>query len=145
MMSIGERGLKMKSPRNIMVCVTQQKTCERIIKRGAELRDEYDGELFVIHVAKEGWNFLGKTKEGDALEYLFQKSKSYGANLTVVRSRDVLETLKDLAEKNNIDLIVLGESQEDSEENNIVSKLGKRLHNNVGFEIVPLRIKKKVV
>ncbi|AOT72188.1 universal stress protein [Geosporobacter ferrireducens] len=135
----------MKSPRNIMVCVTQQKTCERLIRRGAELRDAYDGELFVIHVAKEGWNFLGKTKEGDALEYLFQKSKSYGANLTVVRSHDVLETLKDLAEKHDIDLIVLGESQEDSEENNIVSKLGKRLRDDVGFEIVPVKMKRKVV
>lgn len=135
----------MKNPKNIMVCVTQQKTCERLIKRGAELRDEFDGELFVIHVAKEGWNFLGKTKEGDALEYLFQKSKSYGANLTVIRSHDVLETLKDLAEKHNIDTIVLGESQENSEENNIVSKLGKRLRDEVGFEIVPVKVKKKVV
>ncbi|SHJ33797.1 Universal stress protein family protein [Geosporobacter subterraneus DSM 17957] len=135
----------MKNPKNIMVCVTQQKTCERLIKRGAELRDEFDGELFVIHVAKEGWNFLGKTKEGDALEYLFQKSKSYGANLTVVRSQDVLETLKDLTEKHNIDTIVLGESQENSEENNIVSKLGKRLRDEIGFEIVPVKIKKKVV
>lgn len=135
----------MKNPKNIMVCVTQQKTCERLIKRGAELRDEFDGELFVIHVAKEGWNFLGKTKEGDALEYLFQKSKSYGANLTVVRSQDVLETLKDLTEKHNIDTIVLGESQENSEDNNIVSKLGKRLRDEIGFEIVPVKIKKKVV
>lgn len=135
----------MKSPRNIMVCVTQQKTCERLIKRGAELRNEHEGELFVIHVAKEGWNFLGKSKEGDALEYLFQKSKSYGANLTVVRSHDVLETLKELVEKHEIDLIVLGESQEDSEENNIVSKLGKRFQNNIDFEIVPVKMKKKVV
>lgn len=128
-----------------MVCVTQQKTCERLIQRGAELRDQYDGELFVIHVAKEGWNFLGKTREGDALEYLFQKSKSYGANLTVVRAQDVLQTLKELAEKNKIDVIVLGESKENTDENNIVNSLGKRLDNEVEFEIVPIKLKKNAI
>ncbi|MEW9121835.1 MAG: universal stress protein [Thermotaleaceae bacterium] len=135
----------MKHIKNVMVCVTQQKTCERLIQRGAELRDQYDGELFVIHVAKEGWNFLGKTREGDALEYLFQKSKSYGANLTVVRAQDVLQTLKELAEKNKIDVIVLGESKENTDENNIVNSLGKRLDNEVEFEIVPIKLKKNAI
>lgn len=135
----------MENIKNIMVCVTQQKTCERLIKRGAELRDQYDGELFVIHVAKEGWNFLGKTKEGDALDYLFEKAKNYGANLTVIRSQDVLETLKELTEKNSIDMIVLGESTENDANKNMVNNLGKRLPKKVEFEIVPVKTKKKVV
>lgn len=39
---------------NVLVCVTQQKTCERLIKRGALLKNKYKSELYVIHVAKEG-------------------------------------------------------------------------------------------
>lgn len=135
----------MSEVKNIMVCVTQQKTCDRLIRRGAEIRDENNGELFVIHVAKEGWNFLGNTKEGDALEYLFQKAKDYGANLTVVRSQDVLKTIKDLTEKNNIDLLILGESNENKEHNNVVANLGKRLKSDIQFEIVATKAKKKVI
>ncbi|MDF2546068.1 MAG: universal stress protein UspA [Anaerosolibacter sp.] len=135
----------MKPVKNVMVCVTQQKTCERLIRRGAELRDTYEGQLFVIHVAQEGWNFLGKSKEGDALEYLFEKSKAYGANLTVLRSHDVLATLKEQVEKNNIDIIVMGEAGGDHEGTSIISNLGKRLHKDVIFDIVPAKLKKKVV
>lgn len=28
-----------RTKKNIMVCVTQQKSCERLISRGAEIRD----------------------------------------------------------------------------------------------------------
>ena len=135
----------MKDVKNIMVCVTQQKTCERLIRRGAEIRDENSGELFIIHVAKEGWYFLGKQREGDALEYLFQKAKDYGAHLTVVRSQDVLLTLKELTEKNKIDIIVLGESNEDNESSNMVRNLRKRLPKGVEFVIVPVKEKRKVI
>ncbi|WZL71909.1 universal stress protein UspA [Clostridiaceae bacterium 35-E11] len=135
----------MKTAKNIMVCVTQQKTCERLIKRGAEIREEQGGELFVIHVAKEGVNFLGKSREGDALEYLFEKSKNYGANLTVVRSQDVLATLRELTDKNDIGIIVLGESYENSRDRNMVSNLEKRLPEEVAIQIVPPNKKKYVI
>lgn len=143
--SYSERGLNMRTNKNIMVCVTQQRTCERLIKAGAELRDERDGELLVIHVVPEGWNFLGKVREGDALEYLFEQAKSHGANLSVLRSNHVLETLKELAEKNEVDTIVLGESCEDREGNNIVSNLRKRLPEDIELVIVPTRIKRKAI
>ncbi|QEK12771.1 universal stress protein UspA [Crassaminicella thermophila] len=135
----------MNTIQNIMVCVTQQKTCERLIRRGAEIRDEYDGELYVIHVAKEGYHFLGNSRDGDALEYLFEKAKAYGANLTVVRSHDVLQTLKDLAEKNKIDLIILGESYENNEQKNVVSRLKKHLSKGIEIEIVPVQRENKAV
>ncbi|MCT4604820.1 MAG: universal stress protein UspA [Marinisporobacter sp.] len=133
----------MENIQNIMVCVTQQKTCERLIRRGAQIRDEYKGELFVIHVAKEGYHFLGKSKDGDALEYLFEKAKAYGATLTVVRAHDVLEALKKLTEKNNIDLIVVGQSYE-NEEKNVTTKLEKKLPKGVVVETVPVEQKEKV-
>ncbi len=135
----------MNEVKNIMVCVTQQKTCERLICKGSEIRDKNNGELYVIHVAKEGGHFLGKTKEGDALEYLFQKSKDYGANLTVIRSHDVLKTLKEQTEKYNIDLIILGESNENIQNNNVVTNLEKSLKSDMKFEIVATKQKRKVV
>lgn len=114
--------------KNIMVCVTQQKTCDRLIYEGAKLLRGEDGELFVIHVAQEGLKFLGNSKEGEALEYLFDKAKKYGANLTVIRSMDILKTFSDLVDKNNITHIILGESRDvKKEDSDIVAGLKKKV------------------
>ena len=44
--------------KNILVCVTQQKTCERLINEAHELVNEYRGKLFIINVVKNDLNFL---------------------------------------------------------------------------------------
>lgn len=123
--------------KNVMVCVTQQKTCDRLIKQGADFLGEDKGELFVIHVAKYGFNFLGNSKEGEALEYLFEKSKEYGANLTVIRSTDIIKTLLEQTDKNNISHIILGESSEASQKNDIVDNLKKKIKEKVAIEVIP--------
>jgi len=48
----------MRKKKRIMVCVTQQKSCERLIKRGAELSDAKHGDLYVVHVVKENWKYF---------------------------------------------------------------------------------------
>ncbi|MDD2189970.1 MAG: universal stress protein UspA [Eubacteriales bacterium] len=123
--------------KNVMVCVTQQKTCERLIKCGNNLLGDNSGELFIIHIAHYNFNFLGNTKEGDALEYLYEKALEYGANLTVVRSNDVLETLTGLAMKNKITHIVVGESGETDITRNLVNRLEKKLANQVELVVIP--------
>jgi K+-sensing histidine kinase KdpD len=95
---------------NVMVCVTQQKTCERLIKKGELLKNKLYGELFVIHVAKEGTSFLGNHSEADAIEYLYEISKNAGADMTILRSQDVVESIAQFANEKNIEHIVLGET-----------------------------------
>ncbi|ABN54284.1 MAG TPA: universal stress protein UspA [Hungateiclostridium thermocellum] len=126
----------MSSPQNILVCVTQQITCERLILKAAELRNELKGELFVIHVAKNEWNFLDNIKEGEALEYLFKISKSVGANLSVLKSDDIVQTIVNFAKENKITHIVMGESPNDHKENNFYNEL-KRLLSNVEILVIP--------
>lgn len=121
---------------NIMVCVTQQKTCERLIQRGADLKNKLDGDLFVIHVAKEGVNFLGNKKEADAIEYLFEISKGVGADLTILRSEDIADTITEFAQNKRIDHIVLGEPPTESKYEGIVNKLQERLP-QCNFYIIP--------
>ena len=58
-----------------MVCVTQQRTCDRLIQYGAQKLENKNDELYVMHIAKEGFKLLGKAEESEALEYLFEKSK----------------------------------------------------------------------
>ena len=119
-----------------MVCVTQQKTCERLILKASALRQEIEGELFVIHVAKNEWNFLDSIKEGEALEYLFKISKSVGANLSVLKSDDIVQSIVTFAKEKNISYIVMGESPNDHMENRFYSKL-KSLLPNVEIQVVP--------
>lgn len=119
----------MDTKKKVLVCVTQQKTCERLIKRGAHISDEISGELYVIHVVLNGWNFLGNSQEGEALEYLFGISKSVGADLTVLRADDIAKTIISFSKEYKISCIVLGEPPQGSKDNNIIQELRKKLYN----------------
>ena len=123
--------------KNVMVCVTQQKTCDRLIKYGNDFLGSDNGELFIIHVAHYEFKFLGNTKEGEALEYLYQKALEYGANLTVVRSNDVLGTLVDLVVRNEISHVILGESGEIRNEHNIITQFEGRINGIAELMIIP--------
>lgn len=96
-----------------MVCVTVQKTCERLIREGAKFAGE-DG-LRVVHVVKSGGSVLGGTSESEALEYLFQISRTYGAEMDMLRSGDVIGTLVDFAQKNGIEHLIIGSAAARSE------------------------------
>jgi K+-sensing histidine kinase KdpD len=110
-----------------MVCVTQQKTCDRLIKYGRELQGDGPGELLVIHVADGRYGILGNSGEGEALDYLYEKAKEYGAGLTVIKSDDALKTLIEQAQKNHVDVVVLGESREGFAASNMFAKLKEYL------------------
>jgi K+-sensing histidine kinase KdpD len=123
--------------KNVMVCVTQQKHCDRLIQYGHEFLGSHKGELFIIHVAHYQIKFLGSSKEGEALEYLYEKALEYGANLTVVRSNDVLETLSDLVAKNKITHVIVGESGETEIKSNMVEQLRKKIQGKAEIVVIP--------
>lgn len=127
--------------KNVMVCVTQQRTCERLIKFGHDLLGKSRGELFIIHVAHYEFKFLGNSEEGEALEYLYEKALEYGANLTVVRSNHVLDTLVDLVEKNKITQVVLGQTGqnrlENKAENSFIDLFSERIEKSAEVIVIP--------
>ncbi len=111
---------------NILVCVTQQKTCERLIKKSVELSDKQDS-IYIIHVAKDNWSILDNEKEGEALEYLFGISKSIGANLTVLRSDDIVGTIVNYCFEHKINTLIMGDTKGDHKENYFFNELKRRL------------------
>ncbi len=120
---------------NIMVCVTQQKSCKRLIEAGAAMAKDEDDNLYVIHVVKEGWKYFGKLKEADAIEYLFEVSKGNGADLTIVKADDIIKTLKKFALEKDIDVIVMGESREKTAEQDMIKRF-----NGKGLKEIELKI-----
>jgi len=122
--------------KKIMVCVTQQKLCKRLIERAYTLKQNEEDELFVIHVVKENWKYFGQLKESDALEYLFDSAKEFDATLNVFKAKDIEGTLANFAEKEGVDMIVMGESLETSQQQNMINRLQDRTKKQVIFEIV---------
>lgn len=123
--------------KNILVCVTQQKTCERLINQAHALVDEYKGRLFVINVVKNDVNFLDSVRESEALEYLFGISKTIGANLAVLKSDDIAGTIAEYAAENKINCIILGKSPVENSENRFIRELRTLLKNDVEIKILP--------
>jgi len=101
--------MHISTPR-VMVCVTVQKTCERLIRAGAILSK--DGELNVVHVAQPGAALLGNANESDALEYLYHIAREYGAEMTMLRSSSAMDSIVTFARTHQIGAIVVGLSRE---------------------------------
>jgi K+-sensing histidine kinase KdpD len=107
-----------------------------LIRKAAAMKESQKGELYVLHVAKNEWKFLDSAKEGEALEYLFTISKSFGANMAVLKSDSIVKAIVDYARENKIDCIVMGESLNDHKENKFHDEL-KSVLNNVEIYEVP--------
>lgn len=126
----------MGSRQNVLICVTRQRSCERLIRVGYERSKTTGGKPYVIHVAPLGENFLGNPKEGEALDYLFHISKQVGAEMTVLRSNEVVDVLSSFSQKHNIGIIILGEPPSSQGKSDIIRKLKNKL-SDVEFIIVP--------
>jgi len=93
---------------HVMVCVTGQRTCERLIRHSAAFAKTLNCPVSVVHVADDSSPFLGQGDTAGALEHLYRISSHFGADMTILRSTDVIGTLADFAKKNHISHIVLG-------------------------------------
>lgn len=127
----------MSRKKKVMVCVTQQKSCERLVAHGASHRHHAEGDLFMVHVVKENWRYFGQLKESDAMEYLYEIAKDYDASIHVIKAKDIEDTLAQFALKHHVDTIVMGESKEDSQQN-MIRRLYEKLGPKVHIDIVPM-------
>ena len=118
---------------NIMVCVTGSRTCDKLISRGLER--SADSDIHVVHCVETGRNFMGTPFEGDAVEYLFTAAQLAGAELILLRADNVDDALVEYAEKNGIDIIIMGASPTNLDHETIVTRLQRRLP-NVEFDII---------
>ena len=97
---------------HVLVCVTGQKSCERLIVAGAQRAEKLEAGLMVLHVARNGAQMMGYANDADALEFLFQKSAEHGGDMTVIRSDDVIGTIEKQARQLNAAMLVAGRAAE---------------------------------
>ena len=128
----------MVAEKNIMVCVTQQKTCERLIRSGAEIRDTEGGRLLVVHVTPTPLTVLGNYSQPEALDYLYEISKSMNAEMTVILSAETVKTLVEFCRKNDVSTVVMGESLTASSQNTIIDELKRKIGNKTDIKVMPV-------
>ena len=93
---------------SVLVCVTGQKSCERLIVAGAEIAARENAPLMVMHVVRTGGSVLGFVNEPEALEYLLRISMQHGADMFVKKADDVVKAIEAEARQQGADVIVAG-------------------------------------
>lgn len=93
---------------SVLVCVTGQRSCERLIVTGASIAAREGQPLSVLHVVRSGGNVLGFVNEPQALEYLLRTSIDHGADMTVRRADDVVNAIEAEARRLDARVIVAG-------------------------------------
>ena len=89
----------------VLVCVTDQRACERLIAFGAGLAERNHTELLVLNIHNQAFESTGKS---DALEYLFQVSSRYRADMSIFYNADPIGVSNDFISRRNIAQIVTG-------------------------------------
>lgn len=97
---------KIKKPPCVMVCVTPQQSCQRLIEAGARIAKEENLPLSVISVFKES-NGLN-ANEGGVLEELFQCAKKYNAGMDIFFNDSPVLIVAVAAKKHNASTLVTG-------------------------------------
>lgn len=110
---------------NIMVCVTGQMQCKRLLSYALDLQKDKEQEVYLVHVSvTENKNF---TDSMDALEYLYDQAVKNGASLSVLKPKTtILDTLVDFIKKNHVVSVVMGETREAISENSMIEGLKKK-------------------
>ena len=75
----------------IMVCVTPQKSCERLIEKGAARAREMDGQFVVIYVNKKQ-DLNRELKVHKILLELFELAKNLGGTVSILSGEKVYDT-----------------------------------------------------
>jgi len=89
----------------VLVCVTDQESCGRLIEAGRKLADITEQSLKVICVRPrrmESW--FGS----DEVEYLFNRSKQLGAEMVIYFHDYAVEAVIDYIKANDVHYVIVG-------------------------------------
>ena len=125
--------------KGVMVCVTGQRSCERLIVHGVK-RSEPDENgvrppLFIVNCVLNGQKFMNSIDEADAIDYLFTCAQYAGAELTILRTDNVQQTLADFAHEHDVGVIILGAPGEQGEHNGKFARGLRELLPDIEFDV----------
>lgn len=86
-----------------VVCVTDQLSCDRIIRSGKTLAGMTDTQLIVINISTPQ-----RSNDPEAMEYLFRVSAEYGGEMNVIYSESISKALSTYIKENKVAYLVTG-------------------------------------
>ena len=95
----------MKGKAHVLVCVTQQSSCERLIEAGASIAKSHNMGLSVINVQPERDSY---SPDPQAMEHLYGVCKKFSAEMNVYFSDAPVVVTSAYAMKNNVKAITVG-------------------------------------
>lgn len=121
----------MKKEKTVLVCVTDQKRCERLIKAGYLLSKSLDLKLKVLSVQPSN---KVKNLQATPLEYLFSVCKSLDAEMQVYWGDNVNSVAVDYIRRNSVEQLIVG-VPEKMVQGNFVYEV-QRIFPNISISIV---------
>lgn len=124
----------------IMVCVTPQRSCQRLIVRGSQRAKETNGEFCVVYVNKSE-DISKDIKEHRVLLDLFNYAQKLGGTVTILTGKKIYEVLAGFAKENNITEIIVGKSMRSAFEviryGEVINPLKKQVEkSNIFLEVI---------
>lgn len=97
--------MKSKKKPSVLVCVTSQYDCDRLIRVGYEkaVALDYDLRVLCVHTPISNCTLLS-----DEIEYLYQTTKGMGADMTIAFNLDAPRTAADFAKKVKAKIVITG-------------------------------------
>ena len=93
----------------ILVLVTLQRACARLIRRGADLALRQHCPLHVLHVVvKDQETEPGREMDAQALDYLYALSGEAGAEMTVFTADVAVTAIAEFANNQKVRQVVMG-------------------------------------
>lgn len=122
---------------NVMVCVTDQKGCDRLIHNAMQHIDRDQSDVFVVHILKE--SVITDKESGEALEYLINLCNQYQASVSIIKSDEIKDALLKFVKEQNIHRIIMGESRNADPRTSVIYDLKRELGDDMEITIVPTK------
>ena len=97
-----EKATLISEPKTV-VCVTDQRRCDRIIRAGRTLANLSNTELVIINVVRPSQH-----QDAASMEYLFSVSKDNDAEMVLLYSEDVAKAIIRYIKDNKVSYLLTG-------------------------------------
>ncbi len=116
-MHILDATIPLKKPKTL-VCVTDQMSCDKLIKAGRILADFSGTELTVVNVALDG-----APQDPRSMEHLFKETSAHGGEMIVLYHSDASKAIIKYLKSNKVANVLSGTP---TSENSMIFKLWNR-------------------
>ncbi|MEG2207511.1 MAG: hypothetical protein RR065_05350, partial [Clostridia bacterium] len=99
----------------ILVLVTLQRACARLIRTGIDMAFQQNAPMLVLHIAPKNGKAMGEPSiNAKALDYLYALSGEAGAEMCVLTSDVPVTAMANYAQQHGVKQVIMGGGQQAS-------------------------------